>query len=101
MREMNNSPKDPYRSPHEVADSKSAAKKWGWKKFALFAFALLSLATLGMAVFSTTTTFNIQRARPIEIEAQQAVESGTRKLEEGSSGEWGDMRSDAESTQNP
>ncbi|HBV61606.1 MAG TPA: hypothetical protein DEF45_01150 [Rhodopirellula sp.] len=101
MSERNNSQKDPYRSPHEVADSKSVAKKWGWRSLVVVGFVLLALSVSGMLAFYTTATFNIQRARPIEVDAAQAVESGTSDLEEGPSAAEDDVLPDAESTQNP
>nr|WP_271960602.1 hypothetical protein [Rubripirellula sp.] len=106
MSEKKNSQKDPYRSPHEVADSKSVTKKWGWKSMVVVAFVLLALGGAGMLTLATTATFNIQRARPfeippIEVDAIQAIESGTPAPQEGTSAAKDVIPPSAESKQTP
>ncbi len=101
MSELNNSQKDPYRSPHELADSKSVVKKRGWGSLVVVAFVLVALGVAGMLTFATTATFNIQRARPFEINATQAIESGTPAPEEGTSAAEDVIPPGAESTQTP
>ena len=101
MSELTNSQKDPYRSPREVADSKSVFKKRGWGSLVVVAFVLLALGVAGMLTFATTATFNIQRARPIEVDATQAIESGTPAPEEETSAAEDVIPPGAESTQTP
>ena len=107
MSELNNSQNDPYQSPHEVADSKSVVKKRGWGSLVVVAFVLLALGVAGMLTFATTATFNIQRARPleiprpIEVDATQAIESGTPAPEEKTSAAEDVIPPGAESTQTP
>ena len=101
MSELNNSQNDPYQSPHEVADSKSVVKKRGWGSLVVVAFVLLALGVAGMLTFATTATFNIQRARPIEFDPTQAIESGTPAPEEKTSAAEDVIPPGAESTQTP
>lgn len=92
--------KDPYRSPHEVVDSESFAKKVGWGRLVLIACVLLVLAVSGLLAFKPTAKFNMQR-RPYEVAAPQPVELGTPASEEEPTVPEGDLPQDPESTRDP
>lgn len=102
---MMNDPKsgseDPYRSPHEVAEPKSLAKKkWGWGRFLVVGFLLLALGMAGLLTFATTATFNMQRARP-NIRAPKAGVLDSPVLEQGPSATEDEIPSGTVNTQNP
>ena len=102
MVEKKNSQKDPYRSPHEVTDSKPVAKNGGWVRWVVVTFVLLALGLSGLFVFSRpTSTFNMQRARPMKFDAPQAGESGNPLSTEGPAVLQGDLPPDTENMQNP
>ena len=106
MSELTKSQKDPFRSPHEVADSKPVGKKRGWGSLVVVALVLLTLGVAGMLTFATIPTLDMQRSRPfeilpIEVDATQAIESGTPAQQEGPSAAKDVITPSAESKQTP
>ena len=65
MNKFDHDQKDPYRSPDEVSDATLPAKRVGWGKWIGLAVFMLVFGAIGLLFFGTTTTFNMQRARPI------------------------------------
>jgi hypothetical protein len=81
MSELNNDQEDPYRSPHEVSESKSSANKWGWRRLAVFAFVVVLIGMAGLLLIRPTTRFNMQRAPPILRDAPPTIRSSVEKGE--------------------